>query len=99
MGRQGIRIDRAHRRRIGKWISEWILHGSRPCSAPGRDPGDWLGLSGKAVLLVGAGGFGFALAKAYLDAGCRVVVADIDKVRLKTLEDEMDTPGVGDRPV
>lgn len=60
-------------------------------SEPGRDPVDWLGLAGKAVLLVGAGGFGFALAKAYLDAGCRVVVADIDKVRLKTLVDEIDT--------
>jgi gluconate 5-dehydrogenase len=63
-------------------------------SEPGRDSADWLGLAGKAVLLVGAGGFGFALTKAYLDAGCRVVVADVDKLRLEALMDEVGSQNV-----
>lgn len=49
---------------------------------------DWLGLAGKAVLLVGAGGFGCALTRAYLDAGAKVFVADVDPERLRALADE-----------
>jgi len=50
---------------------------------------DWLGLTGKRVLVVGAGGLGGACVGGYLDAGAKVVVADRDEVRLKELADEL----------
>jgi NAD(P)-dependent dehydrogenase (short-subunit alcohol dehydrogenase family) len=50
---------------------------------------DWLGLTGKRVLVVGAGGIGGACASGFVAAGAKVVVADRDEVRLKELADEL----------
>lgn len=49
---------------------------------------DWLGLDGKTVLLIGAGGFGEPLVRAYLEAGSRVHLVDIDGAKLERLEKE-----------
>lgn len=43
---------------------------------------DWLGLSGARVLVAGAGGIGSAAATAFVRAGARVAVADVDEDRL-----------------
>jgi gluconate 5-dehydrogenase len=45
----------------------------------------WWDLSGRRVLLAGAGGFGQALAGAFAAAGCRLFVVDQDKERLADL--------------
>ncbi len=50
---------------------------------------DWLGLKGRRVLVVGAGGFGHACAKAFVQAGSRVFVSDIDDGRLDLLLTEL----------
>ncbi|GAA1999389.1 SDR family NAD(P)-dependent oxidoreductase [Microbacterium ulmi] len=47
---------------------------------------DWLGLEGRRVLLVGAGGLGAALVTAYLEVGARVLVVDRDRELLNELE-------------
>jgi gluconate 5-dehydrogenase len=47
----------------------------------------WPEFRDKKILLVGAGGFGEALAGAYLDAAAEVLVADVDEARLAALRD------------
>lgn len=51
--------------------------------APGtvRAGPDWLGLAGARVFVAGAGGLGAACAQAFLGAGARVHVADLDAAR------------------
>lgn len=52
---------------------------------------DWLGLGGKNVLVVGAGGFGARLARAYLDAGASVRLVDVDGAKLEKLANELSS--------
>jgi gluconate 5-dehydrogenase len=47
--------------------------------------GDWLGLIGSRVLVVGAGGIGAECTRGYVAAGARVVVVDRDQARLDAL--------------
>lgn len=47
---------------------------------------NWLGLTGRRVLIAGAGGIGEACAAAFSGAGARVVVADLDASRLEAYE-------------
>lgn len=75
--------------------------------------GGWLGLSGKRVLIAGAGGIGSACAAGYAAAGASIVVADRDQARLDllaedpalqgtkvhTLQADLSTPGSGARLV
>jgi gluconate 5-dehydrogenase len=58
---------------------------------------DWLGLTGKRVLVVGAGGIGRACVTGFVAAGAKVVVADRDEARLKELAAELSfgPQGVG----
>ena len=46
---------------------------------------DWLGLTGRAALVAGAGGIGEAVALGLARAGARVVVTDVDEPRLDAL--------------
>ncbi len=46
---------------------------------------NWLGLEGRSVLLVGAGGIGTACAKGFHDVGARVVLADLDGPRASSI--------------
>jgi gluconate 5-dehydrogenase len=46
---------------------------------------DWLGLSGRPTLVVGAGGLGGASAVSLARAGARVVLADVDESRLESV--------------
>src|SRR5665811_2460788 len=48
--------------------------------------GDWLGLTGRRVLVAGAGGIGAACALAFADAGSQVVAADVADDRLSALD-------------
>jgi NAD(P)-dependent dehydrogenase (short-subunit alcohol dehydrogenase family) len=41
---------------------------------------DWLGLAGKRVLQIGAGGFGGAIAKGFIDEGAHVYVVDQQEI-------------------
>lgn len=50
---------------------------------------DWLGLRDRAVLVAGAGGLGAAIAVAFVDAGARVAVVDMDTGRLDALRQEV----------
>src|SRR5690349_11311026 len=65
----------------------------RPASTEPAAGIDWLGLSGRRVLVAGAGGIGAACAAAFTAAGARVAVADVDTDRLAALGsvDSMDT--------
>ncbi|MDP9398276.1 MAG: SDR family oxidoreductase [Actinomycetota bacterium] len=47
---------------------------------------DWLGLSGRRVLVAGAGGIGAACATAFAEVGAHVVAADLDPARLHAVE-------------
>lgn len=49
------------------------------------ETGSWLGLEGARVLVAGAGGIGGACAVAYLAAGARVLVVDLDQDALDAL--------------
>ena len=53
---------------------------------------DWLGLSGRRVVLVGAGGIGAACAGAFNAAGARVCIIDRDQDRLDKLVAELGGP-------
>jgi gluconate 5-dehydrogenase len=55
--------------------------------------GDWLGLTGRPALVVGAGGLGGASALALAEAGARVVVIDRDEQKLDALADHARTDG------
>jgi gluconate 5-dehydrogenase len=57
------------------------------------DRGDWLGLEGSRVIVVGAGGIGTACAKGYVAAGATVVVVDRDQARLDALRGERGFTG------
>ena len=46
---------------------------------------DWLGLTGRQALVVGAGGIGGASALALVAQGARVVAVDRDEANLETL--------------
>jgi gluconate 5-dehydrogenase len=52
---------------------------------------DWLGLTGRRVLVAGAGGIGATCAAAFADAGATVAAADVSRERLDVL-DERVTP-------
>lgn len=52
---------------------------------------NWLGLSGRRVLVAGAGGIGAACARAFADAGAQVVVADVQPERLEGLDARLRT--------
>jgi NAD(P)-dependent dehydrogenase (short-subunit alcohol dehydrogenase family) len=54
---------------------------------------EWLGLTGRAVLVAGAGGIGAAIAIALADVGARVVVVDVDGSRLESLQQKLATQG------
>lgn len=47
---------------------------------------DWLGLNGAGVMIAGSGGIGTALARAFHDAGARVLVADASAAGLAALD-------------
>jgi gluconate 5-dehydrogenase len=49
---------------------------------------DWLELVDKAVLVVGAGGFGSAIARAFVGAGAMAFVIDSDEDRLRKVREE-----------
>lgn len=49
---------------------------------------DWLGLSNKRVLVIGAGGIGAACVRGLVAAGARVVAVDANGARLQTLQSE-----------
>lgn len=51
--------------------------------------GNWLGLDGSGVLLVGAGGIGSACAKGFAEAGAKVLIADIDSERAAVVAAEL----------
>lgn len=55
------------------------------------DAQNWLGLSGRRVLVAGAGGIGAACARAFADAGAQVVVADVQQDRLEGLDGRLRT--------
>ncbi|CEA09608.1 Gluconate 5-dehydrogenase [Arthrobacter saudimassiliensis] len=64
----------------------------RSFPAPANGPAaDWLGLSGRKVLVAGAGGIGSAVALAFAEAGAAVVTADRDPARLARLGAELKT--------
>jgi gluconate 5-dehydrogenase len=48
---------------------------------------DWLGLTGKRVLVAGAGGLGGQLARGFAEVGARLVVGDISPQRLEAVAD------------
>lgn len=50
----------------------------------------WLGLEGRRVLLLGAGSFGQACARGYIEQGARLLVADRRKQALAALEESLD---------
>lgn len=50
----------------------------------------WLGLEGKGVLLVGAGGIGSACAKGFADEGAKVLLADLDGDRARAVAESHD---------
>lgn len=52
---------------------------------------DWLGLTGQRVLIAGAGGIGAACADAFLEAGARVAVTDLNPTRLSALDARITT--------
>lgn len=47
--------------------------------------GGWLGLSTASVLVAGAGGFGEAIVRSFVDVGARVAVIDVDNEKLDKL--------------
>jgi NAD(P)-dependent dehydrogenase (short-subunit alcohol dehydrogenase family) len=49
---------------------------------------DWLGLAGKSVVVVGAGGLGTPIALGFVAAGAHVLVADRDETRLAQLAED-----------
>jgi NAD(P)-dependent dehydrogenase (short-subunit alcohol dehydrogenase family) len=55
-------------------------------------------LDSKVVVVTGAAsGIGFALTRAFLDAGCRVVLADVEAGALTAAHDELTADGLGSR--
>lgn len=59
-------------------------------NAPQANPaGDWLGLSGSRVLVVGAGGIGTNLVGGFVSAGASVVVVDREQARLDQVTAEL----------
>lgn len=50
---------------------------------------NWLGLTGSRVLVAGAGGIGSACAKAFVDAGAKVALVDLDPERLEVVSKEL----------
>jgi gluconate 5-dehydrogenase len=54
---------------------------------------DWLGLSGRRVLVAGAGSLGAAVASGFRDAGATVVAVDADAARLASLAELADIDG------
>ena len=55
-------------------------------------------LDGRVVVVTGAAsGIGFALTRAFLDEGCRVVLADIEAGALDAAHAELSADGLGDR--
>jgi NAD(P)-dependent dehydrogenase (short-subunit alcohol dehydrogenase family) len=57
---------------------------------------DWLGLSGKRAIVVGAGGFGVSCTEALVRQGAAVYLADRDADRLRTVENDTVLRGVWD---
>ena len=56
-----------------------------------RRASNWLGLEGRQVLVVGAGAFGEAATRAFLEVGAKVALADIDADKLARIEDDLTT--------
>jgi NAD(P)-dependent dehydrogenase (short-subunit alcohol dehydrogenase family) len=55
-------------------------------------------LDGKVAVVTGAAsGIGFALTRAFLDAGCRVVLADVEDGALGATHEELAADGLGER--
>lgn len=54
---------------------------------------DWIGLHGKAALVVGAGGLGSATAASLASCGARVVLVDVDVERLAAVELQIKESG------
>ncbi|BBH68557.1 gluconate 5-dehydrogenase [Actinoplanes sp. OR16] len=54
---------------------------------------DWLGLTGRPALVVGAGGLGGASAVALAAAGARVLLADVDADRLESVRRDAKEAG------
>ncbi|WP_019927753.1 SDR family NAD(P)-dependent oxidoreductase [Nocardia sp. BMG111209] len=59
----------------------------------------WLGLDGARVLVMGAGGLGAACVRGLAEVGARVVVADVDRVKLKALVAEPELAAAEVRPL
>lgn len=55
---------------------------------------DWLGLSGRRVLVAGVGTLGAAVAHAFSEAGAHVAVADASAANLAALDDSIDGPRI-----
>jgi gluconate 5-dehydrogenase len=55
---------------------------------------DWLGLSGRRVLVAGAGTLGAALVDAFVNAGARVTATDASEANLDALADGLAAPGL-----
>ncbi|GAA3613498.1 SDR family oxidoreductase [Nonomuraea rosea] len=60
---------------------------------------DWLGLSGRKALVMGAGGLGAACAKGLAQAGAAVTVVDVDAARLKELQADPHLGAAGIRVI
>jgi NAD(P)-dependent dehydrogenase (short-subunit alcohol dehydrogenase family) len=55
-------------------------------------------LDGKVVVVTGAAsGIGFGLTRAFLDEGCRVVLADVETGALTAAQDELEADGLAER--
>ena len=58
------------------------------------EPMNWLDLAGRTCVITGAGGgIGNALARAFAAAGTRLMLLDLDAVRLQALADELRAAG------
>jgi gluconate 5-dehydrogenase len=53
----------------------------------------WLGLDGRRVLVMGAGGLGVACVRGMVEAGAQVAIVDVDKARLDALRGELRAAG------
>ncbi|MEU6752105.1 SDR family oxidoreductase [Spirillospora sp. NPDC046719] len=92
-------VARSHPDLVARWITEFVEHVEGGPETPGlaharaaAEPGKEFG--GDLVVVTGAGsGIGRATARAFADAGARVVVADIDEGGAKRTVDEIGAAG------
>ncbi|MGI5324358.1 SDR family oxidoreductase [Actinomadura nitritigenes] len=92
-------VARSHPDLVARWITEFVEHVEGGTETPGlaharaaAEPGREFG--GDLVVVTGAGsGIGRATARAFAEAGARVVVADIDEGGAKRTVDEIGAAG------